>query len=142
MEISQTHNYNARAEELFAHLTDAEKLCTWWTTKATSDARDGGEFRYEFLHAPEKAEMDMIQQGTYTACSSGHISYPWQTPAGESTVTFTVTSGQIKLAHTNLPDNKELLGMLDQGWNMFLQNLGSIMKGGPDARAQMGLLTV
>ncbi len=146
-DIIQHHHFDAPPHAIFKALTDAKTLCTWWTTSATSDPNIGGEFQYEFHHTAEalaQGKADMVQEGKYVECDVNTIQYPWAVGPRQTTVRFVlnVENGgtDLKLVHSDVPDDEPTLQALGEGWTFFLGNLANVLAGKPDGRPEAGLL--
>jgi uncharacterized protein YndB with AHSA1/START domain len=144
--IEQTLTVDAPRDEVFRALTDAGALKRWWITDGTSEPRTGGRFRYEWKM--DDPSNDHVQEGTYIEVVEGErIAYPWTAgPAGDTRVTFALADAgggtQVSLTHSGFsadPSLAEVHDRHDQGWQGFLANLKSVLEGGPDNRAAMGV---
>jgi uncharacterized protein YndB with AHSA1/START domain len=147
--IEQTVDVEAPRDEVFRALTDADALKRWWITEGTSEPRTGGRFRYEWRMADPA--NDHVQEGAYAEVVDGErIAYPWSAgPAGDTRVTFALSDRdgvtQVSLSHSGFsaePQFDEVHERHDQGWHGFLSNLKSVLEGGPDNRAAMGVQTL
>jgi uncharacterized protein YndB with AHSA1/START domain len=144
--IEQALTVDAPRDEVFRALTDAGALKRWWITDGTSEPRTGGRFRYEWKMTDPS--NDHVQEGSYIDVVEGErIAYPWAAgPAGETRVTFALADAgagtQVSLTHSGFsadPQLAEIHDRHDQGWQGFLANLKSVLEGGPDNRAAMGV---
>ncbi len=145
--ITQHHQFDAPPRTIFQALTDAKTLCTWWTTTAQSDPVIGGEFRLEFHHTPEalaQGKQDMVQEGKYIECDVNTIQYPWRVGPAKTNVRFVLNvqdgGTDMKLAHSDVPDDEATLAAMTDGWTFFLGNLANVLAGRPDARPDVGLI--
>jgi uncharacterized protein YndB with AHSA1/START domain len=130
--------------EVFRALTDADELKRWWITDGTSDPRAGGRYRYEWKMADPA--NDHVQEGAYDDVVDGErIAYPWSGPGGDSRVTVTLSerdgATQVSLVHEGIAEDDQF-ERYEQGWTAFLANLKSVLEGGPDNRAAMGVQTL
>jgi uncharacterized protein YndB with AHSA1/START domain len=138
-DLKQTYDIAAPRTDVFRALTDPAVLDTWWTTSSTSDPRPGGAFVYTWEF--DDASRNHVQSGDYTEVEDGRrVSYPWAA-GGETVVTFRLEDAdgggtRLELDHTGFPEG-EIRDHHDQGWAGFLNNLASVMAGGPDERAAM-----
>jgi uncharacterized protein YndB with AHSA1/START domain len=137
---------DAPRDQVFRALTDAGELKRWWITDGISEPRTGGRFRYEWKAADPA--NDHVQEGTYDEVVDGErVSYPWSLgPAGDSRVSFSVSerdaATEVTLRHSGFPDDPAHAAIHerhDQGWHKFLTNLKSVLEGGADNRAEMGI---
>ena len=63
-----------RPSDLFAYLTEPDKLTRWWSEKASVDLREGGEYRLLWPDHP-----DWTIRGEYTAIESPHhLGFTWR----------------------------------------------------------------
>jgi uncharacterized protein YndB with AHSA1/START domain len=147
--IEQTLTVDAPPAEVFRALTDADALKRWWITDGTSDPRTGGHFHYEW-HMADPAN-NHVQEGVYDEVVDGErVAYPWSAgPAGETRVAFALSERdggtQVSLVHSGFaadPALDEVHDRHEQGWQGFLANLKSVLEGGPDNRAAMGVQTL
>ena len=144
--ITQSLTIDAPRAEVFRALTDADALKRWWITDGISEPRTGGRFRYEWRMADQG--NDHVQEGTYDEVVDGErVAYPWSAgPAGETRVTFTLSdrdgATEVALDHSGFsadPEHTEIYDRHGQGWHGFLTNLKSVLEGGGDNRAAMGV---
>src|SRR5437867_443595 len=105
--IEQTLTIAAPREQVFAALTHPAGLCSWWTTRASSDPRTGGAFDYRWDF--EDASRDWRQTGEYAeVVQDESLTYPWDAgPGGETTVAF---------AFATLADGGTELRLRHSGW--------------------------
>jgi uncharacterized protein YndB with AHSA1/START domain len=146
--IEQTLTVDAPPAEVFRALTDADALKRWWITDGTSEPRSGGRFHYEWKMAD--AGRDHVQEGAYDAVVDGIVvAYPWAAgDAGDTRVTFALAQDnggtRVSLVHSGFatdPATDAIHDQHEQGWQGFLANLKSVLEGGDDNRAAMGLRT-
>jgi uncharacterized protein YndB with AHSA1/START domain len=136
--LTQTYDVAAPRADVFRALTQPALLDSWWTTSSQSDPRPGGAFEYTWEF--EDASRNHVQSGEYREVEDGRLlSYPWDA-GGETTVTFRLEDAgdgtRLTLEHTGFPD-EGARGHYEQGWTGFLENLRSVLAGGPDRRAAM-----
>ena len=136
--LTQTYDVAAPRADVFRALTQPALLDTWWTTSSQSDPRPGGAF--EYIWEFDDASRNHVQSGAYREVEDGRrLSYPWQA-GGETLVTFRLEDAgdgtRLTLEHTGFPDEASR-DHHDQGWTGFLENLRSVLAGGPDRRAAM-----
>jgi uncharacterized protein YndB with AHSA1/START domain len=143
--IEHTLTVDAPRAEVFRALTDADALKRWWITDGTSDPRRGGRFRYEWRMADPS--NDHVQEGAYDEVVDGErVEFPWSGgPAGDSHVTLTLSESdrgtQVSLVHSGISADDQV-ERYEQGWQGFLANFKSVLEGGPDNRAAMGVQTL
>src|SRR5688500_9429827 len=88
--IIQNFEIAAPRDKVFRALTESAELERWWTTRAESERKVGGSFRYDWLF-PKTPERDHVQQGRYAAFDEGkRVIYPWKAGAVVTEVDFTV----------------------------------------------------
>ena len=117
--ITKHYEINASIQDVWASLTDAERIEAWGGGPASMDAKNGGSYNMwgDYLHGTitklvtnERLEQDWVVDG---------MSEP-------SKVVFTLsTDGNqtiLLLEHSNVPD--ELEAELDEGWDEYY--LGAI----------------
>ena len=138
--IELTRTTEASPERVFRAWTDADELSRWWTTTAESDARTGGAFAYGFEF--EDASRNHTYTGTYHDVTPGErVSYPWQAGLGETTVDVRLEPAgegtKVTLLHSGWGDDAqadEAVGLHEQGWSFFLDNLVAYLDRGEDLR--------
>ena len=148
--IVLTRTIEAPPAAVFRALIDAGELSRWWTTTAESDPRTGGAFAYGFEF--EDASRDHTYTGAYHDVTlDEHVSYPWRTGLGDTTVDVRVRPAgggtELTLTHAGWqegPDWDEAVAMHEQGWGFFLDNLVAYLDRGEDLRpaAPMGQKTL
>jgi uncharacterized protein YndB with AHSA1/START domain len=89
---------------------------------------------------------DHVQEGAYDEVVDGErIAFPWSSPAGDSHVTLTLSESngatRVSLLHEGIAADDQF-ERYEQGWQGFLANLKSVLEGGPDNRAAMGVQTL
>jgi uncharacterized protein YndB with AHSA1/START domain len=146
--IEQTLTVDAPPADVFRALTDADALKRWWISDGVSEPRSGGRFRYEWKMAD--ASRDHVQEGTYDAVVDGVVvAYPWAAgDAGDTRVTLALAQDaggtRVSLVHAGFPADPAtdpIHEQHEQGWRGFLANLKSVLEGGQDNRAAMGIQT-
>ena len=136
----------ARPAAVFEALTSAERLQRWFMSRAETDPRPGGAFKFAWDFAD--AAQNGTQQGQFLEVEPGKVvSYTWQArpaPAPLTTVTFTLTpegdSTRVSLAHTGFGAGADGRAALDQHagpWDFYLANLKAYLEDGVDNRAAM-----
>jgi uncharacterized protein YndB with AHSA1/START domain len=144
--IDQTVAIRASRDKVFMALTESEILTRWFLSKAESDPRTGGYFKYSWEF--EKAEENGFQEGVYKNVISGQeISYPWQVqpaPADPTRVTITLTeNGEetvLHLVHSGWDfgaENEALIENHARPWSFYLQNLKDYLENEDDNRAEV-----
>jgi len=131
-------------DQVFHALTDAHELKRWWITDGVSEPRAGGHFRYEWRMAD--ASNDHVQEGDYEEVVDGErIAYPWSSPAGDTRVIVSLAESnggtRVSLVHEGISEGDQF-ERYEQGWTGFLANLKSVLEGGQDNRAAMGVQTL
>jgi uncharacterized protein YndB with AHSA1/START domain len=146
--IQQTVTVDAPRDEVFRALTDAGALKRWWISDGTSDPRTSGRFHYEWHMAD--ASRNHVQEGAYEEVAEGErVAYPWAAgPGADTRVELALAerggATEVSLTHSGFPADPAMADLHDnheQGWAGFLANLKSVLEGGPDNRAGMGILT-
>ena len=143
-ELKQEIQVSAPPRQVFQALTDAREIERWWTTKARSEPRKDGGFRYDWTF-PEAPERDHVQEGRYIEFEDGsRVSYPWKVGDRNTEVDFTVDGNgaatRLVMEHRGwAPGMEEAYERHDQGWRFFLGNLKSYLEEKVDRRAEMGL---
>jgi uncharacterized protein YndB with AHSA1/START domain len=147
--IEQTLTVAATPADVFHALTETDALKRWWITDGVSEPRSGGRFRYEWKMVD--AGDDHVQEGAYDAVVDPVVvAFPWAAGrAGDTHVTFALAEHdagtQVSLVHSGFatdPATNEIHERHDQGWRGFLANLKSVLEGGEDNRAAMGIQTL
>jgi uncharacterized protein (TIGR03086 family) len=127
-------------DEIFAMLTEPERLRRWQTVTARVDLRAGGDYRWTIIPGHTAA-------GTFTEIEPGKrlvFTWGWEgdadLPPGGTTVTITLEPAEggttVRLVHDGL-SAEQAEGHLE-GWNHYLERLvvaGEHGDGGPDAWA-------
>ncbi len=146
--IDHSISINASSEKVFSALVDADRLTRWFLSKAESDARVGGKFKYSWEF--NNADQNGSQEGAYSeVVANKKVSYPWQAGEIPTTVTFTISdSGDqttVNLEHTGFgaeENSDQLKEMHDGPWGFYMTNLKSYLENGGDQRAeQIGQVT-
>ena len=131
---------------VFEALTSADQLQRWFLTRAKTDPRPGGPFKFGWDFAD--AAQNGTQQGKFLDVAPGKkISYTWEaapTPAALTTVTFTLAPDgdgtRVSLAHTGFGPGEGGQAARDHHagpWDFYLANLKSYLEAGVDNRAAM-----
>jgi uncharacterized protein YndB with AHSA1/START domain len=133
---------DAPRDRVYHAITDADELKRWWITDGISEPRPGGRFRYEWKMADPS--NDHVQEGTYDAVVDGErVEFPWS--GGDSHVTLTLSESnggtRVSLVHSGIAAD-DIFERYEQGWQGFLSNLKSVLEGGADNRAAMGVQTL
>ena len=143
--VQQTITIKSSPEVVFKALTQADELMRWFPTRAESDPRPGGKFRFiwEFTNANENGS----QQGEYVeVVPNRKLSFTWtaeSTPTIPTLVTFNLTEAggetTVELDHSSMQDgadNKKLHDMHANQWGFFMMNLKSYLEAGMDLRKE------
>ena len=133
----------ADAGLIYEYLTTGEKLEGWFPGRAKTDPKVGGEYHFTFL---AEGSVDHERTGKFTRLDPGEIvEYTWDFGAGETTVRFDITrngnGSKVGLKHSGFGQGSEIdeaYTMHDQGWNLFLRNLASVIDGAKDLRKELG----
>lgn len=140
--IVQEHSVDAPRQKVFQALTNAAELDRWWTTKAESQRRQNGRFRYEWIFANDP-QRNHLQEGTYSSFSEGErVAYPWKVGSMPTQVEFALEERDgrtvLRLVHDGWADGTdEARGHHEEGWSFFLGNLKSVLEEGVDRRAEV-----
>jgi uncharacterized protein YndB with AHSA1/START domain len=136
---------------VFEALTSPQVLMRWFPTRAESDPRTGGKFKFYWDFAA--AGQDGTQEGTYSdVVPNERISYKWQ--AGPAPLSTNVTialreaNGEtsVHLVHSGWQESEEgnaLRANHAGPWSFYLANLKSYLERGVDERtAKLGQKTM
>ena len=143
--IEHSTTVRAPASEVVEALTSAAVLPKWFPTEAQSEPKEGGKFKLTF-RGPDGNVMH-VTEGKYTAVGNRGVSYTWPMDGGMgmTTVDWTLSEsgGQtnVKLVHKGFGTGgqwDEVYGMMNPGWQMFVNNLKSVLEGGADIRPKAG----
>jgi uncharacterized protein YndB with AHSA1/START domain len=138
--IQRETRVHARAETIFALLTDPAKYVRWKGALASLDPRPGGIYRVQFN------SRDIVR-GTYVEVVPNQrlvFTWGWEgggpVPPGSSTVEITLTPDGdhtlVRVVHRDLPD--DVRDAHTQGWDLYLSRLAIAADGkdpGPDPNA-------
>jgi uncharacterized protein YndB with AHSA1/START domain len=121
---------DAPIEIVRTFFTDPKRLVEWWPTRATIDARVGGELLFEFDQPDGRTDR---AKGTFTELARDRIVLTWgferdaDLPPGSSSVEITLESDGpatvVRLEHRGLPQTHRRSH--DDGWGFFLQRLAA-----------------
>jgi uncharacterized protein YndB with AHSA1/START domain len=124
---------DAPIEIVRKYFTDPARLVEWWPTRATIDARVGGELAFEFDQPDGRTDR---AKGTFTELARDHIVLTWgferdaDLPPGSSSVEITLESDGpatvVRLEHRGLPETHRRSH--DDGWAYFLSRLTSVAR--------------
>jgi uncharacterized protein YndB with AHSA1/START domain len=113
--------------------TDPKRLVEWWPTRATIDARVGGELAFEFDQPDGRTDR---AKGTFTELARDRIVLTWgferdaDLPPGSSSVEVTLESDGpatvVRLEHRGLPETHRRSH--EDGWAYFLSRLDSAVR--------------
>ena len=122
---------NAPVFEVFAALTDADRLAAWWGQDALVEADEGG--RYETTLPIGRIE------GTIVAIDGpGTLDFEWSIPSGGIDVTTTVhyaltPRGQQTAVHVAHRAPREVPGEWSALWQSVLESLKAYLEGAAPA---------
>ena len=141
--IQRYAEISAEAARIYDYLTTGEKLESWFPGRAKTDPKIGGEYHFTFLAA---GAVDHERTGIFTRLEPGKsVEYSWDFGAGETMVRFDITQNgigsKVSLEHSGFGEGSEIdeaFSMHDQGWDLFLRNLESVITGGKDLRKELG----
>jgi uncharacterized protein YndB with AHSA1/START domain len=121
---------DAPIEIVRTFFTDPKRLVEWWPTRATIDARVGGELLFEFDRPDGRTDR---AKGTFTELARDRIVLTWgferdpDLPPGSSSVEITLESDGpatvVRLEHRGLPQTHRRSH--EDGWRLFLLRLAS-----------------
>jgi uncharacterized protein YndB with AHSA1/START domain len=121
---------DAPIEIVRTFFTDPKRLVEWWPTRATIDARVGGELEFEFDQPDGRTDR---AKGTFTDLARDRIVLTWgferdaDLPPGSSSVEITLESDGpgtiVRLEHRGLPETHRRSH--GDGWVYFLRRLTS-----------------
>ena len=124
---------DAPIEIVRTFFTDPKRLVEWWPTRATIDARLGGELEFEFDQPDGRTDR---AKGTFTELARDRIVLTWgferdaDLPPGSSSVEITLESDGpatvVRLEHRGLPETRRRSH--DDGWGYFLGRLDSAVR--------------
>jgi uncharacterized protein YndB with AHSA1/START domain len=124
---------DAPIEIVRTFFTDPKRLVEWWPTRATIDARVGGELLFEFDQPDGRTDR---AKGTFTELARDRIVLTWgferdaDLPPGSSSVEITLESDGpatvVRLEHRGLPVSHRRSH--DEGWTLFLRRLASVAR--------------
>jgi uncharacterized protein YndB with AHSA1/START domain len=131
---------------VYEALISANQLQRWFLTRAETDPRLGGPFKFAWEFAD--AAQNGTQQGQFLEVIPGQkVSYTWEakpSPAPLTTVTFRLTpegiGTRVSLSHTGFglgADGKAARDHHSGPWDFYLANLKSYLETGTDNRAAM-----
>jgi len=124
---------DAPIEIVRTFFTDPKRLVEWWPSRATIDARVGGELEFEFDQPDGRTDR---AKGTFTELARDRIVLTWgferdpDLPPGSSSVEITLVSDGsatvVRLEHRGLPESHRRTH--DDGWGYFLGRLSSAVR--------------
>lgn len=131
--IQKTVTVKKQPQEVFAYLTEADRLATWFPSKAETDPVEGGRYRFDF--------GDDERTGTFRAVEpASRLVYDWDFGQGKTEVEFNVAAADggtdVRLEHRGFASKDDAYEMHDAGWEHFLQNLKSVAEDGVDRRQE------
>ena len=143
--IAHSLTIKAPVGTVFAALSTPEGISRWFTTSAISEPHTGGRFRYVFDN--EKPELSSVQEGEYIEVVPGRkLVHPWRFPglAQATTVEYLLTprgeETELQFRNTGFGSGPEWDGPYQRftgGWKLFLDNLKSVLEGGPDQKGTL-----
>ncbi len=133
MQIVREVKIQATPEQVFAYLTDPEKLVKWQTSAASVDLRVGGEFSMDVasghIARGSFVEIDRPRRLVYTFGWDGH---PVVAPGSTRIEIELEQDGDYTLlhfVHSGLPNDDEVAAHT-KGWNHYLARLEVAAAGG------------
>ena len=140
--IEDSITIRAPRADVFRALTDATALGCWMATRAESDPRPGGRFRYVFEF--DDPAQNNVQEGRYVAVERPQrLVLPWTFPFSdqETTVEYTLSGDadetELAFRHSGFGTGEPWDGARERfagGWRLFLQSLKAHVEDGADAR--------
>jgi uncharacterized protein YndB with AHSA1/START domain len=123
----------ARPDQVFPYLTDAERYVQWQGVKADLDPRPGGVYRVWMdagtVARGEFVEIEPPRRVVFTWGWEGNDSLP----PGSTTVELVLQPDGdatiLRLRHTGLPDG-EAAAMHEEGWILFTGRLAAVVGDG------------
>jgi uncharacterized protein YndB with AHSA1/START domain len=142
-EIKQSIVVNASREKVFNALVKADKLVRWFLSRAESDPRPGGKFRYEWHF--QDSSQNGVQEGAYQEVIPPEtVSYPWEAGNQSTQVEFRLSDvdggTRVDLLHGGWgsgQESEEVRQMHAQVWSGYMNNLKLYLEKGEDQRAAM-----
>ena len=123
----------APIEIVRTYFTDPKRIVEWWPTRATVDARVGGDVALEFDQPDGRTDRAL---GTFIELARDRIVLTWgferdsDLPPGSSRVEITLEPDGpgtlVRLEHYGLPESRRRNH--DDGWALFLSRLRSIAR--------------
>lgn len=123
----------ARPDQVFPYLTEAERYVQWQGVRADLDPRPGGVYRIwmdaDTVARGEFVEVEPPRRVVFTWGWEGNDSLP----PGSTTVELILQADGdatiLRLRHTGLPDG-EAAAMHEEGWILFTGRLAIVVSGG------------
>jgi uncharacterized protein YndB with AHSA1/START domain len=122
---------DAPIEIVRGYFTDPDRIVEWWPTRATIDARVGGELVLEFDQPDGRSDR---ARGTFSELTRDRIVLTWgfdrdpDLPPGSSSVEITLEpdgrATVVRLEHRGLPETHRRTH--DEGWAFFLRRLSEV----------------
>jgi uncharacterized protein YndB with AHSA1/START domain len=124
---------DAPIETVRTYFTDPKRLAEWWPTRASVDARVGGELDFEFDHPEGHTDH---ARGTFVELERDRIVLTWGferdalLPPGSSRIEISLRSDGpatvVLLEHRGLPESHRRSH--EDGWAYFLGRLDSAVR--------------
>lgn len=140
--IEQKYFFETTPEVVFKALTEPKQLAKWFLSKATIDARRGGDYTFTWAGGYKHSGkvMKCVRNKTLV------LSWPDQFESGKVYATQAAfTLGKkghgtlLKLKHSGFKKGDDwvsLYGAIQSGWAYFLTNLKSVLAQGVDLRSK------
>jgi uncharacterized protein YndB with AHSA1/START domain len=140
--IADAITIEAPRTEVFAALTQAERLERWLATEVESEPRTGGRFRYSFEF--DDPSQNRTQEGEYVDVVAGErVVLPWlfhfssRLTRVEYVLTGDDETTRVDFRHSGFHSGEPWDGVLEDfagGWRMFLERLRAHVEKGEDGR--------
>jgi uncharacterized protein YndB with AHSA1/START domain len=133
-DYAATLTIDAPAETIYAALTTADGIRSWWTASTEGDAAPGGEFRVEFP-AHDVYKIAKVEAGPQPG------SVRWQCTDCKledwigTTMDFVLTPAgpggtELAFTHHGLRPQLDCFESCQSGWDFYLRSLGSYAETG------------
>jgi uncharacterized protein YndB with AHSA1/START domain len=140
--IEDSIRISAPRTDVFRALTEPEHLEHWMATRAESEPRTGGRFRYSFEF--EDASQNNVQEGEYLdIVPDQRVVLPWVFPFSpkqtrvEYTLEDDAAETEVAFRHSGFDTGEpwdQARERFTGGWRIFLEGLKTHVEEGADAR--------